>query len=97
VNAGDASQYPAVQATGAEPLRDALPHPHPSWLQAERSSPEQVALMQAMTGQQRLKVAEQMFWMARKLKAAGVRCQHPAWTETEVLAEVNRIFLHAGE
>ena len=50
--------------------------------------------MRAMTGQKRLKVAEQMFWMARELKAAGVRQRHPDWSEAEVTAEVNRIFLH---
>ena len=53
--------------------------------------------MRAMTGQKRLKVAEQMFWMARELKAAGVRQQHPDWSGAEVTAEVNRIFLHGTE
>ena len=45
--------------------------------------------------QRRLQIAERMFWMARKLKTAGVRHHHPDWPEEKVIAEVNRIFLHA--
>jgi hypothetical protein len=62
----------------------------------DRSSPEHIAIMRAMTGQKRLQVAEQMFWEARELKAAGVRHQHPEWSDAEVTAEVNRIFLHGA-
>jgi hypothetical protein len=62
----------------------------------EQTSPEQFAILRAMPGERRLQLAEQMFWSARKLKAAGVRHQHPEWPEEKVIAEVNRIFLHAG-
>jgi hypothetical protein len=48
-----------------------------------------------MTPERRLKLAEQLYWTARKLKAAGVRMHHPDWTEEQVAAEVRRIFLHA--
>ena len=75
-------------------LHDAVARPR--WLTDEKASPEEIAILQATPGQQRLKVAEQMFWMARKLKAAGVRSLHPDWSEAEVVAEVNRIFLHGG-
>jgi hypothetical protein len=61
----------------------------------EQTSEEQLALLRAMTGQQRLKLAEDMFWAARRLKAAGVRHQHPDWSEEAVETEVNRIFRHA--
>lgn len=61
----------------------------------EQTSPEQFAILRAMSGERRLKLAEQMFWSARKLKAAGVRSQHPDWPEEKIIAEVNRIFLHA--
>lgn len=60
----------------------------------EQTSPEQFAILRAMPGERRLKLAEQMFWSARKLKAAGVRSQHPDWSEEKVMAEVNRIFLN---
>ena len=61
----------------------------------EQTSPEQFAIYRRMTPGRRLEVAEEMFWAARRLKAAGVRYQHPDWPEEKVMAEVNRIFLHA--
>ena len=61
----------------------------------QQASPEQIAAVRAMTGEQRLKVAEQLYWTARAVKAAGVRYQHPDWPEEKVEAEVYRIFLHA--
>ena len=61
----------------------------------EQTSPEQLALLRAMPGERRLQLAEDMFWSARDLKAAGIRHQHPDWPEEKVIAEVNRIFLHA--
>lgn len=61
----------------------------------EQTSPQQFAMLRAMPGERRLKLAEQMYWSARKLKTAGVRSQHPDWPEEKVIAEVNRIFLHA--
>lgn len=61
----------------------------------EQPSPEQLAILRTMPGERRLKVAERLYWSARKLKAAGVRSQHPDWPEEKVNAEVNRIFLHA--
>ena len=63
----------------------------------EEPSAEQIAILRRMTGQQRLKVAEQLYWSARKLKTAGVRSQHPDWSDGQVKAEVNRIFLNAGD
>ena len=62
----------------------------------EQTSSEQFAILRAMSGQRRLRIAEQMYWSARKLKAAGVRSQHPDWPEEKVATEVNRIFLNAG-
>jgi hypothetical protein len=62
----------------------------------EQTSQEQFAILRAMSGEKRLQLAEQMFWSARKLKAAGVRYQHPDWPDEKVIAEVNRIFLNAG-
>ena len=63
----------------------------------EQASPEQIAIYRGMSGQQRLKIAEELYWTARRLKAAGVRHQHPDWPEEKVMAEVNRIFLHAAD
>jgi len=61
----------------------------------EQPSPEQIALFRAMSGERRLQLAEELYWSARKMKAAGVRSHHPDWAEERVNAEVRRIFLHA--
>ena len=59
----------------------------------EQTSPEQFAIYRAMTGQQRWEIAEQLYWSARKLKAAEVRAQHPDWSEWAVEQKVKRMFL----
>ena len=64
-------------------------------LSNKQTSPEQMAALRAMPGEKRLRLAEQLYWSARKMKAAGIRYQHPDWTEERVTAEVTRIFLHA--
>ena len=61
----------------------------------EKSSPEQIEILRAMTGEQRLRLAEQLYWSARKLKLAGLRAQHPDWTEEQLNAELRQTFLHA--
>ena len=58
----------------------------------ESPSPEQIAAWRAMTGQKRLRLAETLYWSARKLKAAGIRSLHPDWPEERVNAEVVKIF-----
>jgi hypothetical protein len=62
----------------------------------EQPSPEQIAALRAMSGEQRLRVAESLFQSARKIKIAGVRFQHPDWSDEQVHAEVRRIFIHAS-
>ena len=64
-------------------------------LDDEKSSPKQIEILRAMTGERRLQLAEQLYWSARRLKLAGLRAQHPDWTEEQLNAEVRRIFLHA--
>ena len=48
-----------------------------------------------MTGERRLRLAEQLYWSAREMNMAGVRHRNPKWSEDKVKAEVRRIFLHA--
>jgi hypothetical protein len=60
----------------------------------EQASPEQIKILRAMTGERRLELAEQLYWSAREMKAAGLRALHPNWPEERVKAEVRRIFLH---
>ncbi|HKS37129.1 MAG TPA: hypothetical protein VJW76_08070 [Verrucomicrobiae bacterium] len=61
----------------------------------EQASPKQVEILRAMPGERRLRLAERLYWSARKLKFAGLRAQHPDWTEERLSAEVRRIFLNA--
>ena len=61
----------------------------------EQTSPEQIAVFRAMPGVRRLRLAEQLYWSARKMKAAFLRSQHPDWPEPRVNDEVRRIFSHA--
>jgi hypothetical protein len=52
-------------------------------------------IIRAMTPAQKLKTAEQLYWSARELKAAGLRMQHPDWTEEEIERAVREAFLYA--
>jgi hypothetical protein len=93
VNAEDRNvNYPKTQAGVAE-LRDAVqvrgrtPDDDPS--------PEQIEIYRRMTPGRRLEIAEQMYWSARRMKAAWLRTQHPDWSDAGVETEVTRIFSHA--
>lgn len=46
-----------------------------------------------MTGAEKLKLAEKLYWDARALKKAYLRQQHPDWSEEELEAEVKFIFM----
>ena len=61
----------------------------------EEPGPEQIKILRAMSGVERLQQAENLYWTARRLKLAGLRHQHPDWTEQRLEEEVRRIFLHA--
>jgi hypothetical protein len=77
-------------------LAAALCSPHIlSVLRDEQATPEQIAILRGMTGEKRLRLAEALYWSARKMKAAGLRSQHADWSEDQVQREVTRIFLHA--
>jgi hypothetical protein len=59
-------------------------------------SPEYLANLRRMTGQQKLRTAFSLYWSARKLKASALRRQHPEWTSARIEEKVKEIFLHAG-
>jgi hypothetical protein len=63
----------------------------------EQTTPEQFAALRAMTGVRRLQLAEQLYWSARKMKAAGLRYQHPDWSEQCVNDEVRRVFTKGAD
>jgi len=61
----------------------------------EEPSPEQIRALRKIPGEKRLRLAEQLYWSARKLKLAGLRSQHPTWTEEQLTSELRNIFLNA--
>jgi hypothetical protein len=68
---------------------------HPCFVRPdEQSSFEQIKMLRALSGERRLRLAEQLYWSARKMKATGLRAQHPDWSQDRVNAEVRRLFLH---
>lgn len=64
-------------------------------LQDEQPSPEQIKIWQSMSGVEKLRLAEELWWSARDFKAAAIKTQHPDWTEEQVETEVRRIFINA--
>ena len=59
--------------------------------------PEQKRILKSMTPAEKLKAAMDLYHSARELKAAGLRHQHPNWTEDRVQEKVREIFSRAGE
>ncbi len=58
-------------------------------------TPEYVAALRRMTGEQKLRAAFALYWSARNIKAAALRDQHPDWTDEQIQQRVKEIFLHA--
>lgn len=67
------------------------------WGVIEEDAPSlmQIEIYRRMTPGRRLEVAEQLYWSARRMKAAWIRSLNPAWPEEQVEAEVKRIFANA--
>ena len=57
-------------------------------------TPEEIRILRAMTPEQKLRAAEEMYRAALEIKAAALRSQHPDWSEDEVQRKVRDIFLH---
>ncbi len=57
-------------------------------------SPEEILILRAMTPEQKLRAAEEMYRAALEIKAAALRAQHPDWSEEEVRRKVREIFLN---
>ena len=56
---------------------------------------EQKKSYQAMTPEKKLQVAMDLYHSAKKLKAAGLKLQHPEWSSEKILQKVREIFLYA--
>ena len=59
----------------------------------ERSvHPEQIKIFQAMSPSQKLQAALRLYYSARQLKVAGLRKQHPEWSEKKIAEKVRQFF-----
>ena len=61
----------------------------------EKPSPKQIEIIRTMSGERRWRLAEQLYWSARRMKSAGLRAQHPDWSKERLEAETRQIFLNA--
>ncbi len=55
----------------------------------------EAARIRQMTAAEKLAVMQSLWRQAWSLKSAGVRGQHPAWSEAEVAAAVREMFRNA--
>jgi hypothetical protein len=61
----------------------------------EQPSPEQIEIYRRMTPEQRYQAGRDLYWSARRMKAAFLQHLHPDWTTDQIETEVRRIFLYA--
>ncbi len=58
-------------------------------------NPEQKKIFESMTPEQKLRAAMNLYYSARKLKAAALKQQRPDWNEEQIEQKVREIFLYA--
>lgn len=58
--------------------------------QIEVIDEEMAAVLRRKSGAERLKIVDELFRQGRQLVAAGVRWQHPDWTQEQVDRETVR-------
>jgi Rv0078B-related antitoxin len=80
---------PIIKTLPEHSVRDNLP------VMAAELTLEYIATLRRMTGAEKLRTAFDLYWSARKLKAARLRQQHPDWSEAAVQQRVKEIFMHA--
>jgi hypothetical protein len=57
--------------------------------------PEQKKSFQAMASEKKLQLALDLYYSAKKLKAAGLKHQHPEWPVDAIRQKVKDIFMYA--
>ena len=57
--------------------------------------PEQKKSYQAMTPEQKLQIALDLYYSAKELKAAGLKLKHPEWSTEKISQKVREIFMYA--
>ncbi len=58
---------------------------------------EYIRILRAMTPEQKLRAASNLYWGARDLKAAWLRSRHPEWTDDQIQKAVRDAFLYARD
>jgi hypothetical protein len=56
---------------------------------------KQIELYRLMSPSQKLRIALRLYHSAWQLKEAGLRLDHPDWTEKELQEKTKEIFLYA--
>jgi hypothetical protein len=59
----------------------------------EPLTPERIKILRAMTGEQKLKISNQMYWMARRNKRVALLLEHPDWSEEQADKEITRLLM----
>jgi len=62
---------------------------------ADHLSAEYREALCRLSGGQKLRTSFDLYWEARRLKAARLREQHSDWSEEEIAQRVKEIFMHA--
>ena len=60
-----------------------------------KSNAEQNNILKKMSPQQKLQAALNLYYSARKLKAAWLRQNHPEWSEEQIEQAVTEVFANA--
>lgn len=58
---------------------------------------EYIRILRAMTPEQKLRSLSQLYWGARKRKAAWLRSLHPDWDENQIEDAVRAAFMYARD
>jgi hypothetical protein len=78
----------AVSSTGD-------PGPNPAWGQPEKLHPVQIEGLRRMSPARKMELLVQMYHAGIAFKMAGLRMQHPDWTEEQLLREARRCAMYA--
>ena len=58
---------------------------------------QEIAIFRAMLPAQKLTLMTRMYFDARTLKKAGLKMQHPDWTNEQIEVKVREIFLYGTD
>lgn len=61
----------------------------------DRLDPVQIEIFKKMSPWQKLELAANLYFEARRLKAIGLRMQHADWSEKQIERKVTEIFMNA--